>query len=137
MTTTNELPTCHIKSKLPTYRVEICLGLYPGYQGDGVPDPNIGDVLDQRLRAINVCRNYCDKVGLGVTITENRLVYTGGEEPGLTIGLINYPRFPRPNSEVLMHGFALAEKLLIALKQERLTVVETPGEAFLIDRDVD
>lgn len=42
----------------------------------------------------NICREYCRDVGLCVTVTETLFVYTGGEERGVEIGLLGYPRFP-------------------------------------------
>lgn len=39
-------------------------------------------------------RSYCYEVGLCVTVTPTDFIYTGGEESGFVIGLVNYPRFP-------------------------------------------
>jgi len=48
--------------------------------------------------AFDICREFCDKVRLCVTITPTKFIYVGGWEPGCIIGLINYPRFPsEPN----------------------------------------
>lgn len=44
--------------------------------------------------AREICRAYCDEVGYCVTVTPTSYVYTGGEESGFIVGLINYPRFP-------------------------------------------
>ncbi len=40
------------------------------------------------------CRKYCLNVGLCVTVTPTLFIYTGGEEYGCEVGIINYPRFP-------------------------------------------
>jgi hypothetical protein len=41
-----------------------------------------------------VCREYCLEKGLCVTVTPTTYIYTGGEEAGYIVELINYPRFP-------------------------------------------
>ncbi len=45
-------------------------------------------------KAHEICRAHCDAVGLCVTVTATSYIYTGGEEAGVIVGLINYPRFP-------------------------------------------
>lgn len=118
-----------IVSKLPTYRVEICFGLAPGYK------PSSVEVIARQGRTASaLCRRYCDDHTVGLTIAETQFVYSGGSEPGMVVSLINYPRFPMPNSDLLMVALGLADLLLIALDQERLTVVEIPGETFLFER---
>lgn len=39
-------------------------------------------------------RAHCYERGLCVTVTPTTFIYTGGEESGFAIGLVNYPRFP-------------------------------------------
>ena len=48
----------------------------------------------------SICREYCSVVGLCVTVTKTKFIYTGGEEDGVEVGLINYPKFPLKNGEV-------------------------------------
>lgn len=67
--------------------------------------------------ARRVCRQHCMAVGLCVTVTETTFIYTGGEETGVRVGLVNYPRFPSTPEELFAKGEALAEKLITALCQ--------------------
>lgn len=67
-------------------------------------------------------RGYCDDVGLCVTVTETRYVYTGGLTFGVVVGLINYPRFPLTGGEIWAHAEALAAILCRGLKQESYTI---------------
>lgn len=53
------------------------------------------------------CQQYCNVVGLCVTVTETNYIYSGGSEKGYIIGLINYPRFPKEEFSL----FRLAEDL--------------------------
>jgi hypothetical protein len=55
----------------------------------------------------NVCREYCLR-GLCVTINPTLFIYTGGEEYGVEIGLINYPRFIDEQINILQKAKELA-----------------------------
>ena len=71
-----------------TFKADIYVGLRPAY--------NPGAVCwgTRRSIATRICQKYCDKVGLGLTITDTEFIYTEGNEHGLIVGLINYPRLP-------------------------------------------
>lgn len=70
--------------EVATYTATIYAGLREGY----------GNVIHPLDDALAVCQRYCDRVGLGVTVTATTFVYTSGREPGCAVGLIHYPRFP-------------------------------------------
>ena len=59
-----------------------------------------------------VCREECLKKGLCVTVEPTRFIYTGGEETGALVGLINYPRFPQTAGELFVRARDLALTLL-------------------------
>lgn len=44
--------------------------------------------------AKQIIRAECLREGLCVTIEPTTFIYTGGEESGYVVGLLNYPRFP-------------------------------------------
>lgn len=44
--------------------------------------------------AKQIIRRECLRKGLCVTITPTDYIYTGGEETGYVVELVNYPRFP-------------------------------------------
>ena len=48
-----------------------------------------GDIAVAR----SVCREFCFGEGLCVTVEPCQYVYTGAEESGFVVGLVNYPRF--------------------------------------------
>lgn len=64
--------------------------------------------------AKQIIRQECRREGLCVTVEPTTFIYTGGEEAGYVVGLINYPRFPamphtldqraRNLMELLLHG---------------------------------
>lgn len=57
-------------------------------------------------------RKFCLEVGLCVNIYPTEYIYTGGEETGYVVELINYPRFPVHAYELEETGAALANRLL-------------------------
>jgi len=69
-----------------------------------------------------VCGDYCDDVGLCVTVTLTEYVYTKGKDFGIIVGLINYPRFPLRPKQIWTHAEALAERLRFEMRQESYTI---------------
>lgn len=108
--------------KVNTYQIQIFCGLREGYTS--------------KLRAFeeakSIVQAHVDGVGLCVSITETQFIYTNGYEPGLVIGLINYPRFPSEKEALLSKAMELAEKLMDELKQYRVSVV-TPEHTYLLE----
>lgn len=72
-----------------------------------------------------LCQAYVDDVGLCVTVTPTDFLYTGGREPGVAVGLMNYPRFPAHPEVIRGHALALATGLKAALHQKRVSIVFT------------
>lgn len=83
---------------------------------------------DAKLAAM-ICREFCDAEGLCVTVTPTTYVYTGGQEDGVIVGLINYPRFPKTPGAIYATANELAERLCQMLGQQSFTV-QTPDAAF-------
>jgi hypothetical protein len=83
-----------------------------------------GDILEAK----KVCRAYCTR-GLCVTIEPTTYIYTGGEEVGMRIGLINYPKFPCSQKQLTDTALDLADTLREALFQESYSVV-TPERTY-------
>lgn len=69
-----------------------------------------------------VCGDYCEDVGLCVTVTMTEYVYTGGKELGIIVGLINYPRFPATPDEIWAKAEGLAAKLCLEMGQQSYTI---------------
>ena len=112
-----------------TYTANIYVGLKPNY------DDTSMDVLNQnKLKATAICQKYCDDIGLGLTLTDTTFIYTKGNEPGLIVGLINYPRFPAEKKDIREKAIALARNLLSELNQQRLSVVFSDS-TIMLERD--
>ena len=86
----------------------------------------------------NVCeeivQSFVDELGECVKITPVRFIYTGGSENGASIQFIQYPRFPRKESEILDRTFLLANKLMIALHQQRCSII-TKETTYLLENE--
>ncbi len=74
-------------------------------------------------QAKQVCREHCFAVGLCVTVEPVTYIYTGGEEAGVRVGLINYPRFPSSPDELGDKARALAALLMERLCQHSYSIV--------------
>lgn len=70
----------------------------------------------------NACREYC-LIGLCVTVTPTLFIYTAGEEFGVEIGLLNYPRFEDSVEGLLKKATELAAKCRDAAFQHSYLIV--------------
>lgn len=80
-----------------------------------------------------VCRKYCFDVGLCVTVTPTDFIYTGGEESGAVVGLLNYPRFPSEQEVILAKATNLANEIMEACHQWSW-LIETPTDTIFHSR---
>ena len=62
-------------------------------------------------------RAECLREGLCVTVEPTLFIYTGGEETGFVIGLVNYPRFPSSPQEITNRAEQVIAALLEATHQ--------------------
>lgn len=83
--------------------------------------------------AKQVCREECLREGLCVTIEPTTFIYTGGEEAGYVVGLLNYPRFPSIPAALTARARDLAVKLLDRTCQHSVLIV-TPTESEWITK---
>ena len=74
--------------------------------------------------AKQVIREHLLERPLCVTIEPNTFIYTGGEEAGYVVGLLNYPKFPTPPNELNVRADILAELLLKKTFQRSALVVK-------------
>jgi hypothetical protein len=93
----------------PTYRVQLYLS-------------GPIEVAKQAIRAETL------RAGLCVTIEPTTFIYTGGEEAGYVVGLLNYPRFPCAAQALEDRARDLMQRLLTATHQHSALMV-TPGRS--------
>ena len=85
----------------------------------------------------DICQQYCDKVGLCVTVTKTNYVFTRGSEAGAVIGLINYARFPKEPEDIWDTASLLAVHLKIKTDQGSYTIQDHERSVFVSTRDED
>lgn len=79
-------------------------------------------------------REECLREGLCVTV-EQTFIYTGGEEVGYVVGLINYPRFPSSPEAIRVRARYLAERLLIGTFQHSALLMDPQQTEWLTVRE--
>jgi hypothetical protein len=85
------------------------------------------EVAKQAIRAECLCEGLC------VTVEPTTFIYTGGEETGYVVGLVNYPRFPSHPVAIEARARDLMEKLLEATHQHS-GLLMTPNVTTWISR---
>lgn len=85
--------------------------------------------------AKQVIRQDCLEAGLCVTVEPTTFIYTGGEEAGYAVGLLNYPRFPSDPDALTARARALALRLLEATFQHSALVVAPGTTEWITKRD--
>lgn len=118
---------------MDSYYAQIWLGLKENYEEDCVTFKK--DSFTHTIEAVeDVIQTYVDEKKDCVTITPTKFIYTGGSEPGVIIGFIKYPRFPRPDWEIEQRALELARILLTTFNQCRITVT-TPQKSIIISKN--
>lgn len=79
--------------------------------------------------AKQIIREHCLSKGLCVAIKPTTFIYTGGEEDGYEVGLLNYPRFPTSAEELDRTAEELALKLLDKTYQHSV-LIATPERSI-------
>jgi len=113
-----------VVAQLPRYDVQIFVGTQIGYTED----------FHTIFEVDNICKEYCEEHKIAVTCSLTKFIYPGGEEQGAIVGLINYPRFPSSATEVTLHAYQLAYKLMDGLDQFRCSIF-TPTDIILLEND--
>lgn len=86
------------------------------------------DVAKQIIRA------ECLREGLCVTIEPTTFIYTGGEESGYVVGLLNYPRFPSAPDDMDARASDLMRKLLEGTHQHSALMVTPDATHWITHR---
>lgn len=114
-----------VQRSVRTFTATIYVGLRVGRTAD--PNPRYHTVDEVTF----LCRAYCDAMGLCVTVTPTTFIYKMGIEPGVAVGLINYPRFPAFFDDIKANAIHLAELLKVNLEQMVVSIV-CPDETIML-----
>lgn len=77
-------------------------------------------------------KSIVDDVGLCVSMTPTKFLFTGGSEQGAKITLIHYPRFPTNNAAITSLALGIAKDLKALCKQERVSIV-CSDETYMLE----
>lgn len=110
--------------EVKTFEAKIWMGLKEGYDGK----------IHNILEAQEICRKYVNDVKLCVTLTPTEFFYVNGEEQGVVVGLIQYPRFVISEKEIKEKAIELARIMMREFKQFRCTVVTT-DQTYMLEND--
>lgn len=85
--------------------------------------------------AKQILREECKHAGLCVTIEPTTFIYTGGEEEGYVVGLINYPRFPKADQDIWNRAYRIANLLRQKTFQDSVLLQDPSNTVWISDRE--
>lgn len=86
--------------------------------------------------AKQILRAECLREGLCVTIEPTTFIYTGGEELGYVVGLVNYPRFPASQDAITERARHLMLLLLQGTYQHSALLVTPTATEWVTYREI-
>jgi hypothetical protein len=112
------------KHTVPTWYAKIYCGLRVGY----------GSVYNTHADAYDIIKEFIKEYPTCVNVTRNHFLYVNGEEPGICVEFINYPRFESSYGEIERKAIKLATRLMKGLKQNRVSIV-MPGTTIMLQNE--
>ncbi len=100
----------------------------------GLKIRNTGEIQPYQ-KAFDICQYFVDEKKECISFTPTTYIYTNGFEPGVIIGFIQYPRFPKPEEEIHKRAMELAETLMLKLQQYKVSVV-CPEGTYMLENDL-
>ena len=107
---------------LKSYNVQIWVGLRAFYTDKVYTVNDVRKICDEFVNEIKDC----------ITITPTEYRYVNGNETGVIVGYIQYPRFPRSRKEIKRRAFIIGETLMKELEQNRITIT-TPFKSYMLE----
>lgn len=92
-------------------------------------------IAGDAAKAAELCRAYCDDIGFCVSVSPTWYVYTGGQEAGVIVGLINYGRFPSEPRAIFARAKELTLRLIEGLGQESASIQAPDKTVWISFRD--
>lgn len=85
--------------------------------------------------AKQIIRAACLREGLCVTVEPTTYIYTGGEESGYVVGLINYPRFPTTPEALNARARDLMHNLMDSTHQHSALLMRPDATEWISRRE--
>jgi len=77
-------------------------------------------------------QDYCDEVGMCFALDKTEYIYRNGCEMGVTVTIINYPRYPQKPCIIKADALIVAKMMMVEFEQFRVSV-EFPDETIMIE----
>jgi len=112
-----------------TFTAKIAVGFREGYT----------DKVHTLEEAYAITQTYCNKMGLCVSVTPTRFIYTQsiatphGFDDGCFIELIAYPRFPFSKYDIIKDAIELAKIFVKEFNQMTISVIAS-DQTYLIEK---
>jgi len=112
-----------------TFTAKIALGFREGYT----------DRVHTLEEAYKIAQEYCNKIGLCVTVTPTKFIYSQsvatphGFDDGCFVELIAYPRFPSSKYDIVKDAIALTKIFIKEFNQNRVSII-TSDQTYLIEK---
>ena len=91
--------------------------------------------FDHTIRqAEKICQEYCNRIGLCVTVTPTKFIYTNSNEYGVAIGFINYPRFPDDPEHIKKLAIELGGIFVKEFNQFKVSIV-CSDKTYMVERN--
>lgn len=100
----------------------------------GMKDAATKDYNKLYYDVYKVCQDYCNNIGWCVSLEKICYIYKNGSEMGMTVNIINYPRFPKTIEELENRTLELAKLLIVELDQCHLTVT-MPNKTIMLNNN--
>jgi hypothetical protein len=110
-----------------SYNVQIWVGLKESFGEGAIHIHTLNEVLE-------ICDLFVNEVSDCVSVTQTSFRYKGNSEPGVVVGYISYPRFPKDPDVILARAITLGTKLMEGLNQYKVTIT-TPDESIMLEND--
>lgn len=84
---------------------------------------------------LQILRRECLSIGLCVSVTPTTYVYSGGEERGYRVRLVNYPRFPKAREVLEAEALRIAECLRKETFQHSVLLMTLNTTTWITERE--
>ncbi len=110
-----------------TFAASVTIGLCRGYSNKKISQQEFKKALLKAQQTVNTDL----KIGISIKLTPCEILFLGQEEPSMELQFIQYPKFPKKESELKEAIVALTKQIMTELGQNRVVIVFTDQTIML------